>query len=79
MVDVDLSKFFDRVHHQRLLNRLAQWIQDGRILKLVDRILKAKVVMPDETRVATEEGAPQGGPLGAACGRPPATRRVSSR
>jgi group II intron reverse transcriptase/maturase len=62
-VDIDLSKFFDRVHHQRLLNRLAQRVKDGRLLKLVHRMLKAKVVLPDGTRVTTEEGAPQGGPL----------------
>ena len=62
-VDLDLSKFFDRVNHQRLLNRLAQRVTDGRILKLVHRMLKAKVVMPDGTRVSTEEGTPQGGPL----------------
>ncbi len=62
-VDIDLSKFFDRVHHQRLLNRLAQHVKDGRLLKLIHRMLKAKVVLPDGTRVATEEGAPQGGPL----------------
>ena len=61
-VGLDLSKFFDRVHHQRLLSRLAQRVRDGRILKLVHRMLKAKVVMSDGTRVATEEGAPQGGP-----------------
>lgn len=62
-VDIDLSKFFDRVHHQRLLNRMAQRVPDGRILKLVHRMLKAKVVLPDGTRITTEEGAPQGGPL----------------
>lgn len=62
-VDIDLSKFFDRVHHQRLLGRLAQQVQDGRLLKLVHRMLKAKVVMPDGTCVSTEEGTPQGGPL----------------
>ena len=28
VVDLDLSKFFDRVHHQRLLNRLAQRVLD---------------------------------------------------
>jgi len=62
-VDIDLSKFFDRVSHQRLLNRLAQRVKDGRVLKLVHRMLKAKVAMPDGTRVATEEGTPQGGPV----------------
>jgi RNA-directed DNA polymerase len=62
-VDVDLSKFFDRVNHQRLLRRLAQRVTDGRILRLIHRMLKAKVVLPDGTRVTTEEGAPQGGPL----------------
>jgi len=62
-VDIDLSKFFDRVHHQRLLSRLAQRVSDGRILKLVHRMLKAKVVLPDGVRIATEEGTPQGGPL----------------
>ena len=62
-VDMDLSKFFDRVNHQRLLNRLAHRVEDGRILQLVHRMLKAKVVMPDGTRVSTEEGTMQGGPL----------------
>ncbi|MFW6039225.1 MAG: group II intron reverse transcriptase/maturase [bacterium] len=63
VVDIDLSKFFDRVNHQRLLGRLAQQVPDGRVLKLVHRMLKAKVVLPDGTVVSTEEGTPQGGPL----------------
>jgi RNA-directed DNA polymerase len=63
VVDLDLSKFFDRVHHQRLLSRLAQRIADPRILKLIRQMLKAKVVMPDGTRVSTDERTPQGGPL----------------
>jgi group II intron reverse transcriptase/maturase len=62
-VDIDLSKFFDRVHHQRLLGRMSQHVGDGRVLKLVHRMLKAKVVMPDGTCVVSEEGTPQGGPL----------------
>jgi len=62
-VDIDLSKFFDRVNHQRLLARLSKHVGDGRVLKLVLRMLKAKVVLPDGTRVVTEEGTPQGGPL----------------
>jgi RNA-directed DNA polymerase len=63
VVSVDLSKFFDRVHHQRLLARLSQRVDDRRVLRLVHRMLKAKVVMPDGTRVSSDEGTPQGGPL----------------
>jgi group II intron reverse transcriptase/maturase len=63
VVDLDLEKFFDRVHHERLLARLEQRVKDRRLLQLIRRMLKAKVVMPDGVVVATEEGAPQGGPL----------------
>ncbi len=63
VVDIDLSKFFDRVNHQRLLGRMSQQVEDDRVLKLIGRMLKAKVVMPDGTVVLTEEGTPQGGPL----------------
>jgi group II intron reverse transcriptase/maturase len=63
VVDLDLEKFFDRVHHQRLMGRLAQRLEDKPLLALIGRLLKAKVVMPDGVKVSTEEGVPQGGPL----------------
>jgi RNA-directed DNA polymerase len=63
VVDLDLEKFFDRVHHQRLMGRLAQRLDDKPLLALIGRLLKAKVVMPDGVKVSTEEGVPQGGPL----------------
>jgi retron-type reverse transcriptase len=63
VVDLDLEKFFDRVHHERLLARLKACVDDERVLALVRKMLKAKVVMPDGVVVATEEGTPQGGPL----------------
>jgi len=63
VVDFDLSKFFDQVHHQRLEARLEERIEDRRIIRLIHRMLKAKVVMPDGVIVSSEEGAPQGGPL----------------
>src|SRR5258707_1273413 len=63
VVDIDLEKFFDQVHHERLLARLGQRVSDHRLLRLIRRMLKAKVVMPDGVVVSTEEGTPQGGPL----------------
>ena len=63
VVDLDLEKFFDRIHHDRLLSRLEQRVKDRRLLRLIRQMLKAKVVMPDGVVVTTEEGAPQGGPL----------------
>jgi group II intron reverse transcriptase/maturase len=63
VADLDLEKFFDRVHHQRLLARLERKIEDRILLDLIHRMLKAKVVMPDGVVVSNEEGVPQGGPL----------------
>jgi len=56
IVDIDLAKFFDRVNHQRLLSRLAKRVKDKGVLQLIGRMLKAHVVLPDGTRVVSEEG-----------------------
>jgi RNA-directed DNA polymerase len=63
VVDFDLEKFFDRVHHQRLVARLETKVTDRRLIVLIQRMLKAKVVMPEGVVVNTDEGVPQGGPL----------------
>jgi len=63
VVDLDLSKFFDRVNHQRLMARAALKVQDRALLIVLGRLLKAAVVMSDGVLVRTEEGVPQGGPL----------------
>jgi len=63
VVDIDLASFFDKVHHQRLLARLAEKVQDKRVLRLIGQMLKAKVILPEGVKVATKEGVPQGGPL----------------
>ena len=63
IVDIDLAQFFDRVHHQRLLDRIGQKVLDRRVIDLVRLVLKAVVVMPDGTSIVIREGTPQGGPL----------------
>jgi group II intron reverse transcriptase/maturase len=63
IVSLDLSKFFDRVNHQRLLARLAHRVEDGRVLQLIEQILRASVVMPTGERIVPDQGTPQGGPL----------------
>jgi RNA-directed DNA polymerase len=63
VVDLDLAAFFDRVHHQRLLARIALRVTDQRIITLVRQMLTAAVVMPDGTKVTVREGTAQGGPL----------------
>jgi group II intron reverse transcriptase/maturase len=63
VVDIDLEKFFDRVNHDRLISRLEGRVTDRRLTRLIRRMLKTKVVMPDGVVVSSEEGTPQGGPL----------------
>lgn len=63
VVDIDLKDYFNRVNHQRLLAKLAQRVSDKRLLRLIGRMLKARVVMPNGVVVDTEQGVPQGGPL----------------
>jgi len=46
VVDIDLSKFFDRIHHDRLIARLGQTIPDKRILRLVGMILRSGIRQP---------------------------------
>ena len=63
VVGIDLSQFFDRVNHQRLLARLAKSVPDKGVLKLIHQMLKAKVILPNGVELNVEEGTPQGGPL----------------
>lgn len=61
-VDVDLSKFFDRVNHDVLMHLLAQRIDDKAVLKLIGRFLRSGVSENGKITVS-QEGVPQGGPL----------------
>ena len=62
VVDLDLEKFFDRVHHDRLLAKIAARIGDKRMLKLIRAYLRAGVLEGGLVS-PVEQGTPQGGPL----------------
>ena len=62
VVDIDLSKFFDRIHHDRLIARMGQRITDKRILRLVGLMLRSGVMF-NGVVCRSEEGTMQGGPL----------------
>jgi len=62
VVDVDLEKFFDRVNHDVLMDRLAKRIADPAILRLIRRYLEAGIMMHGVVQ-ERYEGTPQGGPL----------------
>ena len=62
VVDMDLSKFFDRVHHDKLMARVARHVQDKRILVLIRRYLEAGILF-NGVAITTTEGTPQGGPV----------------
>ena len=62
VVDVDLEKFFDRVNHDILMDRVAKRIADKRILRLIRRYLQAGI-MADGVVLERSEGTPQGSPL----------------
>ena len=62
VVDIDLEKFFDRVNHDILMDRVAKRISDKRLLRLIRAYLNAGV-MENGLVGPTDEGVPQGGPL----------------
>ena len=62
VVDVDLEKFFDRVNHDILMDRLAKRIADKRVLRLIRRYLQVGI-LAHGVHSQRVEGTPQGGPL----------------
>jgi RNA-directed DNA polymerase len=61
-VDLDLAKFFDNVHHDVLMSRIARKIKDKTVLALIGRYLRAGIQV-GQTIQPTKVGTPQGSPL----------------
>jgi group II intron reverse transcriptase/maturase len=53
VVDVDLSRYFDTIRHDRMLAKIARRIEDGKVLAMVKQFLKH----------TGDRGVPQGSPL----------------
>jgi RNA-directed DNA polymerase len=53
IVDLDLEKFFDQVNHDKLMSLVKKRVADRRVLKLIDRYLKAGALTDEETSVST--------------------------
>lgn len=62
-VSIDLSKYFDTIPQDILLNFLRERIRDKVLIDLIKRFLRSGAVLPDGLRIQTDEGSPQGGPL----------------
>ncbi len=62
VVDVDLEKFFDRVNHDILIDRLQKRIGDAGVIRLIRAYLNSGI-MSDGVVQQRYQGTPQGGPL----------------
>ena len=62
VVDVDLAKFFDRVNHDILIDRMRKRVQDAGVIRLIRAYLNAGI-MDGGMMSERHMGTPQGGPL----------------
>lgn len=63
IVEGDITKCFDMVQHQNLIQILEKRISDKRFLELIAAGLKARVVLPEGKIISNDAGVPQGGVL----------------
>ncbi len=61
-VEIDISKFFDRVNHDLLMTFLGRKVKDRRLLQMVRSYLRSGI-MENQRLIESREGVPQGGPL----------------
>lgn len=60
VVDIDLERFFDTVHHDRLMNIISRTIVDGDVISLIRKFLVSGVMINNQYEETTI-GTPQGG------------------
>ena len=60
VVDADLKSYFDTIPHERLMERVGEKIAEGKVLKLIEGMLRAGVMDSVKGWQATEQGSPQG-------------------
>jgi RNA-directed DNA polymerase len=62
VVDADLKSYFDSIPHEKLMQRVREQVADGRVLKLIQAFLKARI-MEGLSEWTPSAGAPQGAVL----------------
>ena len=62
LIDLDLKSFFDKVHHDKLMNLISRKIGDKTLLKLIRKYLQSGMKEGEKVQRRLE-GTPQGGPL----------------
>lgn len=60
VVDMDLSKCFDKLDHDLILKSIQRRVRDGSVLELIKQFLKSGVMVDGQWQ-ETETGSPQGG------------------
>jgi RNA-directed DNA polymerase len=60
VVDADIKSYFDEIPQDRLLERLAEHISDGAVLKMIENFLQQGVMESGKGWQPTETGTPQG-------------------
>lgn len=56
-IDIELSKFFDRVNHDLLMHKIGLKIKDKCLMQLIGRYLRARIVEYGK-RVKPTQGVP---------------------
>ena len=60
VIDMDISKYFDTIDHEKLRGMMSQRVSDGVITRIIGKWLHAGV-MDGDKRLYPERGTPQGG------------------